>query len=56
MRLRPDNRRFSNEAERLGACRKCGCSLILLPRDKRQGYCFECFDVFLTIESSFDVA
>jgi hypothetical protein len=44
MKLRLDTRRFSNATDRDGSCRKCGCQLILLPRDRRRGYCFDCFD------------
>ncbi|MFQ6107407.1 MAG: hypothetical protein ACE5QF_07470 [Thermoplasmata archaeon] len=54
MRLRPDTRKFTDDSERKGACRKCGCRLIFLPRDRRNGYCFECFDNFLIGDSDLE--
>jgi len=56
MKLRPDTRGFPNDTDRHGSCRKCGCRLILLPMDRRNGYCFECYDPFLTEESGFEAA
>lgn len=29
----------------MGTCRKCGTRVILLPNDRRQGYCFDCLDL-----------
>lgn len=43
--LRPDVRRFNDEEDRIGYCRRCGSRLILLPDDRRQGYCFDCIDL-----------
>ncbi|MFQ6127942.1 MAG: hypothetical protein ACE5QW_03470 [Thermoplasmata archaeon] len=54
MKLRLDTRRFANDAEKKGACRKCGCRLILLPGDRRNGYCFQCYDTFLTEDSDLE--
>ncbi|MCK4444853.1 MAG: hypothetical protein KAW09_09930 [Thermoplasmata archaeon] len=46
MKLRPDVRQFSDRNESAGVCRKCGCTIILLPEDKRNGFCFDCFDPY----------
>jgi len=43
-KLRPDVRRFSEGGDRFGHCRKCGARIVLLPDDRRQGFCFDCFD------------
>ncbi|MFQ5838412.1 MAG: hypothetical protein ACE5HJ_06480 [Thermoplasmata archaeon] len=43
--LKPDVRKFNDREDRIGYCRKCGARLILLPDDKRQGYCFDCIDL-----------
>jgi len=43
-KLRPDVRRFSEGGDRFGRCRKCGARIVLLPDDRRQGFCFDCFD------------
>ncbi len=44
MDLRPDLRKPDSDEERAGTCRRCGTALILLPDDRRQGYCFDCYD------------
>ena len=49
--LQPDNRHFGERVDAYGACRKCGCNLIILPDDRRQGFCFDCFDP-LTVDES----
>jgi len=46
IKLRPDVRRFSEGGDRFGRCRKCGARIVLLPDDRRQGFCFDCFDTF----------
>lgn len=46
MRLRPDIRHFRDREESAGSCRKCGCALVFLPDDKRNGFCFDCFDPY----------
>ncbi|HLA46001.1 MAG TPA: hypothetical protein VJ207_00325 [Thermoplasmata archaeon] len=43
-KLRPDIRRFSESGDRSARCRKCGTRIVLLPDDRRQGYCFDCYD------------
>jgi len=43
-RLRPDVRHFSDGGDRLARCRKCGTRIVLLPDDRRQGFCFDCYD------------
>lgn len=48
MMLKTDTRRFEYSEDMVSACRKCGTKLILLPGDKRSGYCFDCYD-FLEI-------
>lgn len=53
MRLRPDVRRFSRKGDSVGRCRKCGCGLVLLPDDKRNGFCFDCYDPYEVTESYF---
>ncbi len=45
MKLRSDARRFHEIEDSVGYCRKCGAKLIVLPDDKRQGYCFDCLDL-----------
>ena len=44
VRLRPDVRRFAERWDRYGTCRKCGTRIVVLPDDRRQGYCFDCYD------------
>jgi len=44
IKLRPDVRRFSEGGDRFGRCRKCGARIVLLPDDRRQGFCFDCYD------------
>ncbi len=45
MNLRPDIRKFKEDEDRISFCRRCGAKLILLPDDKRQGFCFDCIDL-----------
>ena len=40
--LRPDFRRLEEDAAT--TCRRCGTRLVVLPEDRRLGYCFNCFD------------
>jgi len=54
MMLRPDARRFKEEEDMTGSCRKCGCRLVFLPDDKRRGFCFECFDPYEIREFPFE--
>jgi len=42
--LRPDRRRFRDAEDGRSACRRCGGTLLLLPEDRRLGYCFDCYD------------
>src|SRR5437667_9598065 len=43
-KLRPDLRRISDGGDREARCRKCHTRIVLLPDDRRQGYCFDCYD------------
>lgn len=43
-KLRPDLRRVSDGGDREARCRKCHTRIVLLPDDRRQGYCFDCYD------------
>jgi hypothetical protein len=52
MRLRPDMRHFSRREESAVNCRKCGCALVVLPDDKRDGFCFDCFDPYEAVSFS----
>ncbi|MCI0482775.1 MAG: scaffold protein involved in DNA repair [Candidatus Dadabacteria bacterium] len=49
MQLRPDFRHMSGvfdaPNDRHVACRKCGRELVILPEDRRHGYCFDCTDL-----------
>ena len=45
MVIRPDIRAFEDFADMHGQCRKCGTSLVMLPDDRRMGYCFDCLDL-----------
>ena len=45
MVIRPDIRAFENYADMHGECRKCGNPLVMLPDDRRMGYCFDCIDL-----------
>jgi len=49
LKLRPDVRRFSDGGDRSGRCRKCGTRIVLLPDDRRQGFCFDCYDTLEVI-------
>ncbi|HEY5539333.1 MAG TPA: hypothetical protein VIL58_07320 [Thermoplasmata archaeon] len=51
MKLRPDVRQFSEGGDRFGRCRKCGGRIVLLPDDRRQGFCFDCYDSLETVRS-----
>jgi len=42
--IRTDVRTFENPLDMYGHCRKCGCHLVVLPDDRRYGYCFDCLD------------
>ncbi len=42
--LRPDFRRSSEPDESRTKCRRCGARIVVLPEDRRLGYCFDCFD------------
>ena len=53
MVLRPDVRRFEERKESDGSCRKCGCTMVFLPDDRRKGFCFECFDPYEANEDFF---
>ena len=52
--IRADVRAFENPSDMLGHCRKCGCQLVMLPDDRRCGYCFDCLD-FLQISKKSEV-
>lgn len=52
--IRPDVRSFENSADMFGRCRKCGCQLVVLPDDRRFGFCFDCLD-FLSISKKTDM-
>jgi hypothetical protein len=41
--LKPDVRSFKNKEDCYDRCRVCGTPLVVLPDDRRQGYCFDCF-------------
>ncbi len=45
MVIRPDIRAFDESSTVHGQCRKCGAPLVLLPDDRRMGYCFDCLDL-----------
>ena len=47
MVIRPDIRAFDNCTDMHGQCRKCGSPLVMLPDDRRMGYCFDCLDLLL---------
>lgn len=44
-------RRVSDGGDRNGHCRRCGARIVLLPDDRRQGFCFDCYDS-LEVKSS----
>jgi len=44
LRLRPDIRKYELDDEKVSYCRRCGMRLVLLPNDKRQGFCFDCIE------------
>ncbi len=51
MDIRPDlrHRVYSvNEFDNHLFCRKCGTSLVVLPDDRRHGFCFDCTDLLDT--------
>jgi len=43
-KIHPDMRRLSDGGDRDARCRKCHVRIVLLPDDRRQGYCFDCYD------------
>lgn len=43
-KLKPDTRRLSQGGDRDGHCRKCHARIVLSPDDRRQGFCFDCYD------------
>ena len=42
--LRSDVRRPLPSEDPRVTCRRCGASIIVLPDDRRLGYCFDCYD------------
>lgn len=42
--LRPDVRRVPEHEDASSTCRRCGAGLVVLPDDRRMGYCFDCYD------------
>jgi hypothetical protein len=52
--IRQDIRVFEDSTDMFGHCRKCGRSLIVLPEDKRYGFCFDCLD-FLQISRKSEI-
>lgn len=42
--LRPDMRRFPATEDPRATCRRCGARIVVLPDDRRLGYCFDCYD------------
>jgi hypothetical protein len=52
--IRQDVRAFENSADMFGHCRKCGRPMVVLPEDKRYGFCFDCLD-FLQISRKSEV-
>jgi len=42
--LRSDVRRPLPSEDPRATCRRCGASIIVLPDDRRLGYCFDCYD------------
>lgn len=51
--LKPDVRAFKNKADGFDRCRSCGTSLVVLPEDRRQGFCYDCFDPLETSVKGF---
>ena len=43
LQLRPDVR-VAEPDERMSTCRRCGVRLVVLPEDRRYGFCFDCYD------------
>src|SRR3989442_1953118 len=43
-KIHPDMRRLSDGGGREARCRKCHVRIVVLPDDRRQGYCFDCYD------------
>ena len=39
-----DTRRNTSSKEGMTMCRKCGCTIVALPNDRRHGFCYDCFD------------
>lgn len=44
LQLRPDVRRFPEDEDARATCRRCGLRIVVLPDDRRLGYCFDCYD------------
>ena len=49
MNLRPDLRHIALQPDEdfnsQSTCRKCGAGMVVLPDDRRNGYCFDCMDI-----------
>lgn len=43
-KIHPDMRRLSDGGDREARCRKCHVRIVVLPDDRRQGFCFDCYD------------
>ena len=39
-----DTRKNASPKDGVGVCRKCGSTIVVLPNDRRHGYCYDCFD------------
>jgi protein-arginine kinase activator protein McsA len=39
-----DARKNASSKEGTTTCRKCGCTIVLLPNDRRHGFCYDCYD------------
>ena len=44
LNLRPDLRRPIPDEDPRATCLRCGTSVLVLPEDRRLGYCFDCYD------------
>jgi hypothetical protein len=42
--LRPDMRRIPATEDPRATCRRCAARIVVLPDDRRLGYCFDCYD------------
>lgn len=45
MLLSADTRIFSSDDDRFSHCACCGRDLVVLPSDRRGGYCFDCLSL-----------